>query len=845
VGFDDIETAKTLSPPLTTVKQPGHKIGRRAAEDLLAAILGQDVPPASVVPTDLVVRRSCGCLPSHIQELALSGQLAPQSAITYAECRLDIVAALQGVAGEVQDLGAIVDALWHDLSDSESSEFVGLVSEQLHQVATDSTNLLIWHAVLSKLRQMIVPILGERRLWYRAEDLLQQGRSLVDEARLQALSRRQMLLDRRQLAIQEFNAQSASVMGSEDIVALISRSLPMLQVRRCYLSVSQLDSFSDAKLTVSYCDGSGQFYAEGESFAISNLVPAGVWATFTERFTVLALPLCVGDQALGIALFEGDLECLDVYRWLRQSLSGGIFRSQLADAQRDARREAEQAQAHAELALRDALVVQRQYVEGAWQSYGAAVSGYRWEPDGGASTRDAWLPAMTDAVRASQLVVACDEAGKQTLGLPLKLLDEEVIGALGFAREDSKPWTSAQLVRVVAVANELAQVLETRRLASDVERRASRLAAAAEVSSAASSITEVDQLLTASVNLIKDRFALTYAGIFLVDDSREWAALVAGTGEAGRLMLARGHRLGVDGQSMIGSCIAHATARVTADTAFEEVWRPNPLLPKTRSELALPLISRAEVIGAMTIQSEHPGAFLQDDITTLQTMADQLANAIQNARLMERMEQNLREVQMVTGRFTESAWRRFVQGRRGALGYRHQFLGTSPAADRRPEADEALLRGESVLVPLMTADEQEGIHDAHAGLGVPIRLRNQILGVLNLRFEEEYVPQETIQLVERVADRLAVSLETARLLEETQETGQRERATREITDHMRATLDWDDLMQTAVQDIGQAVHASRVFVQWLPPQQPVSTRGATGVQQADQSATETPDGAEA
>jgi len=202
VGFDDTEMAKTLSPPLTTVKQPVHEIGRRAAENLLAAILGQDVPPASVVPTDLVVRRSCGCLPLHIQELVHAGQLAPQSLVAYEECRPDIVAALQEVAGAAQDLGAIVDALWRDITNSESSEFVMLMSEQLHQAATDGTDLLIWHAVLSKFRQLIGPLLGERGLWYRAEDLLQQGRSLVDEARLQALGRRQMLLARRQLAIQ-------------------------------------------------------------------------------------------------------------------------------------------------------------------------------------------------------------------------------------------------------------------------------------------------------------------------------------------------------------------------------------------------------------------------------------------------------------------------------------------------------------------------------------------------------------------------------------------------------------------------------------------------------------------
>ncbi len=123
----------------------------------------------------------------------------------------------------------------------------------------------------------------------------------------------------------------------------------------------------------------------------------------------------------------------------------------------------------------------------------------------------------------------------------------------------------------------------------------------------------------------------------------DWAYLRAGTGEAGRKMLQARHRLRVDESSMIGWSIVHRQARIALDVGTDAVRFDNPALPNTRSEMALPLISRGNIIGAVTIQSTKPAAFTSEDITVLQTMADQITTAAENARLFERTQTALND----------------------------------------------------------------------------------------------------------------------------------------------------------------------------------------------------------
>jgi len=170
------------------------------------------------------------------------------------------------------------------------------------------------------------------------------------------------------------------------------------------------------------------------------------------------------------------------------------------------------------------------------------------------------------------------------------------------------------------------------------ERRATLLQAAAKVGRSVTLILDPDFLLGQTVDVICDEFGFYYAGVFLIDETGEWAVLRAGRGEAGAAMIAEGHKLKVDGHSMIGAATGSRKARIALDVGEEPVHFKNPHLPHTRSEMALPLIVGDAVIGAVTVQSVEEAAFSDDDITSLQAMADQLAVAINNARLLEELE---------------------------------------------------------------------------------------------------------------------------------------------------------------------------------------------------------------
>ncbi len=235
---------------------------------------------------------------------------------------------------------------------------------------------------------------------------------------------------------------------------------------------------------------------------------------------------------------------------------------------------------------------------------------------------------------------------KAYYGIPLLVRRTKVVGVLQIFHHDplapDEEWFNFLKISAdqAAIAiNNASQIsdLEANVAArtSELEWRALQMRTAAEISRTASSTLDLDTLLQRSVDLIRDGFGLYYDGLFLVDEQRGYAWLRAGTGEAGKIQLARGHKLAVGGTSMIGWCVKNGKARIALDVGEDAVHFNNPFLPNTRSEMALPLITRGAAIGALTVQSDQPQAFNQADITILQTMADQLANAIGNAKLYQ------------------------------------------------------------------------------------------------------------------------------------------------------------------------------------------------------------------
>ncbi|HEY72914.1 MAG: hypothetical protein DRJ03_20090 [Chloroflexi bacterium] len=239
---------------------------------------------------------------------------------------------------------------------------------------------------------------------------------------------------------------------------------------------------------------------------------------------------------------------------------------------------------------------------------------------------------------------------RSEMALPLKVGDK-VIGALTVQSVEEAAFSDDDITALQAMADQLAIAIDNSRLYDRVynlldqlSRRTRLLQAAAHVGRDVTSILDLDELLNNAVDIICDAYDFYYAGVFLVDgadsagSSGEWAVLRAGRGEAGAAMLAVEHKLKVGGHSMIGTAVAQRKARIALDVGEEPVHFKNPYLPSTRSEMALPLIVRDDVIGAVTVQSVEEAAFSDYDITSLQAMADQLAVAINNARLLKELE---------------------------------------------------------------------------------------------------------------------------------------------------------------------------------------------------------------
>ena len=193
------------------------------------------------------------------------------------------------------------------------------------------------------------------------------------------------------------------------------------------------------------------------------------------------------------------------------------------------------------------------------------------------------------------------------------------------------------LIREMGSALSNAQFVQTTRAYSN------QLRLAAEVSRAATTILDRDQLIREVVELIRSSFNLYYVGLFLVDGESKTAVLRAGTGEAGRLQLELNHSQVIGGPSMIGTAVGTGEAHVAQNVRQATAFKPNPLLPDTEAELALPLKAGPKIIGALTVQSSQQGAFASETVTVLQSLADQLAIAIENASLFAKTENTLAE----------------------------------------------------------------------------------------------------------------------------------------------------------------------------------------------------------
>jgi GAF domain-containing protein len=384
----------------------------------------------------------------------------------------------------------------------------------------------------------------------------------------------------------------------------------------------------------------------------------------------------------------------------------------------------------------------------------------------------------------------------------------------------------------------------------DLEQRAVQLATASEVGRAAASILDLTGLSRQVVELVRDRFDLYYAGLFLLDDTGSHAMLEAGSGEAGRTMKLQGHSLEVGGMSMVGAACARREARIALDVGEEESVRfDNPLLPETRSEMALPLVVGDRVLGALDVQSTEPDAFSEEDVAVLQLVADQVAVAVDNARkfseegeVLEATSPLFRASRRLASAVTTDD---IVQAMLDSIaeteadgcavvrlslspGGGVQSLSVLGSWDRRGESQfqtgmpfpasawpmsfervSSFWTMEDVVRQDELADDLRQFLSRSGGrsfVNVPLRTAGRTIGFVYVyRYQAGPFSPVTIRLYETLVDQAAVALEGARLLDEAQHRAAREQTLSRVSARMRETLDTDTVLRTAVTEIAGAL----------------------------------------
>ncbi|MDR3577079.1 MAG: GAF domain-containing protein [Anaerolineaceae bacterium] len=351
---------------------------------------------------------------------------------------------------------------------------------------------------------------------------------------------------------------------------------------------------------------------------------------------------------------------------------------------------------------------------------------------------------------------------------------------------------------------------------SGLQKRALQLEVAGLIARDITIAENLDELLNHSVQLIKERFNFYHAGLFLLDEKREYAILKAATGEAGRRMLESNYMLKTGATGIVGYVVAKGEAHIALEANLDEVQFKNPLLSQTRSEMALPLKVGSDIIGALDIQSVEENAFGYEDVQTLQTIADQLAVSIDKAKLILQMQETIKELEASNSRDISKSWRSFLKSTRREYAYslRHSVFETETVNSN--EARDAILQGRPIVAH-QVEDPESKIPSTI--VAIPIKLRSQVLGVMELRFANVSISEDLINLLEITTNRLALALENARLLEELQIRAGREHMVSEVSAKLRTSTDIDSILRTAAVELGRALNTTEVLVQLRPVDQ--------------------------
>ncbi len=424
---------------------------------------------------------------------------------------------------------------------------------------------------------------------------------------------------------------------------------------------------------------------------------------------------------------------------------------------------------------------------------------------------------------------------------------------VGYTRQ--RTFSASHLAFFSMLARQVGRALDYHTQLSRMQERTRQLETGAEISRITSQILEEETVIAEAVSLIKTGFQFYYVGIFLVGEDGKWAYLRAGSGEEGQAQIAAGHKLAIgDEGSMIGWAIAHQQARIALDVGQDAVHFNNPYLPKTRSEMALPLVSQNQVLGALTIQSEEVAAFSQEDITALQIMADQLANAILNARLYKNVAESSRKLNTLLDINHEISAASDLEKLlniiiKHAVSLARADQGTIFLLKDDTLIPQAVVGGYEEEMFALRLKLGEGISGEAARIGqsitklfadggggtpipgtpdvpeaiaaIPVKTEAITIGVMLIRRTANIIPfsESDIKLLEGMALQAAIAWQNLSLLTSIEQNFRREQIIRQLVARIHAASGVQNILKTTVTELTKALNTPGGAVRLMPKRQ--------------------------
>ncbi len=333
----------------------------------------------------------------------------------------------------------------------------------------------------------------------------------------------------------------------------------------------------------------------------------------------------------------------------------------------------------------------------------------------------------------------------------------------------------------------------SRLLENEADERTRAIMITADIGKLTTGARDVDMMLRQVTNLIIERFNFYHALVFLVDPSGRQAKLHAASGPSGDELMTRGHSLLITVPSVVTKVITKGETVTVSDTDIDPIHRRNELMPNTRSEIGVPMRASGQVIGALNIHSAQPNAFKLADATVFQTVADQLAIAVENARLFQRAARDLQDIETLNRQLTGEAWRNYLTG-------------------RSPSAPVGFASTGGAVVPITPSDGTSS-EPTDGTISLPLKIRGETIGMLDITSRSGEVPdEETRNMLEAVAERVALALDSTRLGEQAQRQAEREQILSKISADLQATTDMNAILRIVAREASRALGASRSFV---------------------------------